>query len=115
VTNGDTDPGEVGLGAYFAHAANAPRVGSAKPDPVIFHTVLEALGAVAGDAVHVGDSPHHDVAGAHRAGMHAVLLDRHHTTHPERLAGEERPDAVINTLEELPELLSAWDAATART
>jgi putative hydrolase of the HAD superfamily len=51
-------------------------VGAAKPDPVPFRAALAALGTPAAGAVHVGDSPDADVAGARAAGLRAVLLDR---------------------------------------
>jgi putative hydrolase of the HAD superfamily len=60
-------------------------VGVAKPDPAIFRTALERLGAKAGDAVHVGDSVEHDVAGARAAGLEAVFVARN---------GAQAPDGV---------------------
>ncbi len=50
--------------------------GVAKPDPAIFALALERLGAPAAGAVHVGDDPELDVAGARAAGIDAVLLSR---------------------------------------
>ena len=46
--------------------------GAAKPDPAIFHAALARLDCPAGSAVHVGDDPVEDVAGARAAGLHAV-------------------------------------------
>ncbi len=60
-------------------------LGVAKPDPAIFAAALERLGAAAGDALHVGDSVEHDVAGARAAGIDAVLVARD---------GAEVPDGV---------------------
>jgi putative hydrolase of the HAD superfamily len=60
-------------------------VGVAKPDPAIFRTALERLGAKASDAVHVGDSVEHDVAGARAAGLEAVFVARN---------GAQAPDGV---------------------
>ena len=51
-------------------------LGAAKPDPAIFRAALERLGAAAEDAVHVGDSVEHDVAGARAAGLEAILVAR---------------------------------------
>jgi putative hydrolase of the HAD superfamily len=50
--------------------------GSRKPDPVIFSQALEIAGCSAGEALHVGDTPEEDVAGAAAAGIRALLLDR---------------------------------------
>ena len=51
-------------------------LGAAKPDPAIFRAALERLGAAADDAIHVGDSVVHDVAGARAAGLEAILVAR---------------------------------------
>jgi putative hydrolase of the HAD superfamily len=51
-------------------------LGAAKPDPAIFRAALERLGAHAAEAIHVGDSVEHDVAGARAAGLEAVLVAR---------------------------------------
>jgi putative hydrolase of the HAD superfamily len=50
--------------------------GAAKPDPAIFRAALDRLGATASDAIHVGDSVEHDVAGARAAGVEAVFVAR---------------------------------------
>jgi putative hydrolase of the HAD superfamily len=51
-------------------------LGVAKPDPAIFRAALRRLGAAAHQALHVGDSVEHDVAGARAAGLEAVLVAR---------------------------------------
>jgi putative hydrolase of the HAD superfamily len=58
-------------------------LGVAKPDPAIFRAALERLGASARDAIHVGDSVEHDVAGARAAGLEAVLVTRNGATAPD--------------------------------
>ena len=51
-------------------------VGCAKPDPRIFEIALERLGGIApARAVHVGDTPAADAAGALAAGITPVLID----------------------------------------
>ena len=50
--------------------------GKTKPDPTIFHAVLERLGVEPGEAAMIGDSLEDDVAGARALGMRAFLLDR---------------------------------------
>ena len=47
-----------------------------KPDPRAFAAVLERLGAVAAEAIMIGDSREADYDGARSFGMHAVHLDR---------------------------------------
>jgi putative hydrolase of the HAD superfamily len=75
--------------------------GYMKPHRSIFDAALERAGVTAAESMMVGDSLKHDVEGALKAGMRAVLLRR---------SGEVPPDlpaslAVIRTLYELPELL----------
>jgi putative hydrolase of the HAD superfamily len=60
-------------------------LGVAKPDPAIFRAALERLGAQPSEAIHVGDSIEHDVAGARAAGLEAVLVARN---------GAQAPDGV---------------------
>jgi putative hydrolase of the HAD superfamily len=69
--------------------------GVAKPDPAIFRTALERLGADATAALHVGDSVEHDVAGARAAGLEAVLVAR----------DGARAPAGVRTIASLDELL----------
>jgi FMN phosphatase YigB (HAD superfamily) len=66
---------------------SSAEAGAAKPDPRIFERALALLGDSDGDgagdwdggaerAIHAGDSVEHDVAGAHAAGLRAVLVVR---------------------------------------
>jgi HAD superfamily hydrolase (TIGR01509 family) len=73
-------------------------VGFDKPAPELFEAALELAGCDASEAVHVGDSPSEDVAGAAAVGVRPVLLRRD---------GTQRGDATttIASLAELPGLL----------
>jgi HAD superfamily hydrolase (TIGR01549 family) len=92
---------ELGLAPYFevVVASHDQRVRSAKPDAAIFEYALNAVGASAKEAVHVGDSFEADIMGAHSAGIRAILLDRDG-------AQTERWGETIRTLHALPDLLS---------
>lgn len=57
--------------------------GARKPSPEIFERALSVAGCGPAEAVHVGDSPDEDVAGARAAGVAPVLIDR---------GGEPTPD-----------------------
>jgi putative hydrolase of the HAD superfamily len=50
--------------------------GARKPDPVIFERALAITGCSPEQAVHVGDTPEEDVAGAQAAGLRALLIRR---------------------------------------
>jgi putative hydrolase of the HAD superfamily len=66
----------VGLGDHLDAVLTSAEVGVAKPQPAIFAAALARVGVTAADAVHVGDSAEQDVAGAHAAGVRAILLRR---------------------------------------
>ncbi len=87
----------VGL---FAVALSSFEHGYMKPHPSIFEAALKATGVAAAEAVMVGDSYAHDVEGALRAGMRAVLVARSGVPDPHP---PEVP--VITTLRDLPPLL----------
>jgi putative hydrolase of the HAD superfamily len=70
-----------GKGAEVAAILDSTVVGVAKPDPRIFELALQALDVPPDRAIHVGDTPGADVAGARAAGVHPVLVDPH-SFHP---------------------------------
>jgi HAD superfamily hydrolase (TIGR01509 family) len=93
-----------GLARYVSAAAFSSEVGVRKPHPAIFRTVLDELAVGPSEAVFVGDRLADDVAGASDLGMRTVLTHEFRREEP----GEIRPDAVIDTLAQLPELLEGW-------
>ena len=58
-----------GLRESFDVVVISAELGARKPDPAPFHAALTELGVAPERAVHVGDHPPHDEAGAHAAGM----------------------------------------------
>jgi putative hydrolase of the HAD superfamily len=66
----------TGLLDLVDHVVSSAVVGAAKPDPAPFRRALELAGVEPGAALHVGDSPDNDLAGARAAGVRAVLVDR---------------------------------------
>jgi putative hydrolase of the HAD superfamily len=67
---------ELGLGRWLDAVVWSSDVGVAKPAPAIFLEAVRRLGVAPAEAVHVGDDPDADVAGAKRAGMRVIHLDR---------------------------------------
>lgn len=65
----------VGLGDAFDAVVASALAGARKPDPAIFAAALEAAGAPASAAIHVGDSDD-DVEGARAAGIDVLRIDR---------------------------------------
>ncbi|MEU3777766.1 HAD family hydrolase [Streptomyces sp. NPDC032472] len=104
-TNGPSDGqrakiSALGLAPCVDHVFVSEELGAAKPSPAAFGAVLRALGRTARQSVMVGDSPATDIAGAHAAGVRAVLLDR---------TGRQSDPGVetIATLAQLPRLLAS--------
>ncbi|WP_374439469.1 HAD family hydrolase [Pseudomonas panipatensis] len=102
LTNGNADVRRLGLADYFQFALCAEELGIGKPDPRPFREALKRARVDAAQAVHIGDHPSDDIAGARRAGMHAIWFN------PARKLweGEEAPSAVIHSLAELPGVLA---------
>jgi putative hydrolase of the HAD superfamily len=71
------DLGAAGFDGMLETVVDSHVVGIEKPEPKIFEIALERLGSRAETTVFVGDVPSVDVAGARRAGIFPVLLDRH--------------------------------------
>jgi putative hydrolase of the HAD superfamily len=104
---------QLGLSSYLDGVLTSAGAGARKPDPVIFDRALGLADATASEAVHVGDSPSEDVAGARAAGIGAILIDRgcvqSPTGHPPTPLGGVR---TIVTLQELPALLGGGPTGT---
>ncbi len=64
------------IASYFDPVVISGAVGYEKPDREIFELALSRAGVVPRDAIHIGDNPEADVAGARAAGITPVLLDR---------------------------------------
>ena len=86
---------QTGLAPLLDGAVSSAAIGVAKPSPAVFEHALSLAGAQAADAVHVGDSPSEDVAGARAAGITPVLIDR---------AGDGERVAGVRTIRSLHEL-----------
>lgn len=89
VTNGSRVAQRAKIALLGAEGSGANRFGAivvsgehgvAKPDAEIFRIALRELGVAPELAVHVGDNPVNDVAGAKAVGIRAILLDRSHST-----------------------------------
>jgi putative hydrolase of the HAD superfamily len=67
---------ETGLAPLLDGVLTSAEVGSGKPAPAIFARALALAGVAADEALHVGDSVEHDVAGARAAGIEPLLVVR---------------------------------------
>lgn len=101
-SNGNADLAKIGLAHFFERTVAARHVGVLKPDPAIFHKVIEGTDLQAPDVVYVGDDPQLDVEGARGAGMQAIWIDRQGVQWPAEIAP---PAHTISSLAELVRLL----------
>jgi putative hydrolase of the HAD superfamily len=67
---------ELGLDGFFRTVVTSADAGTEKPDPAIFHQVVERLGVLPEAALHVGDDRLRDLEGARAAGLEAFHLVR---------------------------------------
>lgn len=86
-----------GLAPLLDGVVTSAELGVAKPDPAIFARGLELAGVAAADALHVGDDPVADVAGARAAGIDVRLVLRDGAAAPPGVTA-------IRSLAELPGL-----------
>ncbi|MFH1687248.1 MAG: HAD-IA family hydrolase [bacterium] len=88
------------LGAW----SGGDEVANVKPAPDIFHLTLDRLGIVASEAVVVGDTIN-DVQAAQAVPMKVVAVRSPYGSHDDLRAS--RPDYVLNSVAELPELMKS--------
>jgi 2-haloalkanoic acid dehalogenase type II len=98
LSNGNADLQRCGIADLFAGHVSASAAGAAKPDARIYAALLKMAGVEAHQVLHIGDDPWADVAGATRAGMQAVWLNRDAREWPKELAA---PPRTISTLAEI--------------
>lgn len=85
------------IGGWFRHVIISGDVGRGKPDPAIFAAALAAFGAAPDESCMVGNSLDTDIAGALRAGIGGIWLNRDGTPAPEGIV----PHAVISSLRDV--------------
>lgn len=84
------------LERFFDAVHVSAHVGVEKPDPIIFHTALNAHAVEAQQAYHVGDRLETDVEGAAAVGINVALIDRKaKIQHPARI---ERLDQLLGLI-----------------
>jgi putative hydrolase of the HAD superfamily len=98
----------AGLGGLLDGVISSAAAGARKPDPAIFRAALELAGCEPDEALHVGDTPEEDIAGAQAAGIPALLLDRAGTNKAaQQRRGSATPHIDIASLAEIEEHLRA--------
>lgn len=99
------------LRPYFDPILVSAAVGLRKPNPALFHMLLQAWQIEAREAVMVGDTLAADILGAQNAGLHQIWLTAEADTPANRAhAGAILPEATAQSLYELPELIAQLGA-----
>lgn len=99
------DLARFGLLDYFDALLFSADAGQWKPNAAPFLTLLDELGVEPETAVYVGDDPANDVVGGQNAGMRTIYIKANSRfTTPNGV----KPDAQINRLPELIEILRNW-------
>ncbi|WP_107773970.1 TIGR01458 family HAD-type hydrolase [Nocardioides sediminis] len=83
------------------YAAGRTAIVVGKPDPAFYASAVEALHVPADEVVMIGDDIHTDIEGARRAGLTGVLV-RTGKYQASDLTGGVRPDAVLDSVADLP-------------
>jgi putative hydrolase of the HAD superfamily len=101
MTNGNADVHHIGIGHYFDFVITSAEIGQPKPHPDIYQAAIELSGVPAEQLLHVGDDPVRDIQGASALGIRTVWINMKNEPWP----GGEKPDAMIQNISELPNLL----------
>lgn len=67
---------QMGIHRYFSFFVVSALAGVEKPDPRIFELMVHSANRPRSEIIYIGDSLFHDVEGAARAGIAAILVDR---------------------------------------
>ena len=94
----------AGLADAIDAFVSSHSTGWEKPHPAIYRRALELAKVEPGDACMIGDDPECDIRGAQALGLRAIWR----RTARHRLPADVRPDAILDRMEQLPELVRAW-------
>jgi putative hydrolase of the HAD superfamily len=91
---------------FFDEILSSAALGIRKPNPRIFDTMLSKLKVKPTRAAMVGDTLGADILGAQNAGLFSIFLTRRAATPANRANLDTiQPDAMIDSLSDLPDLL----------
>ena len=109
ITNGPTDlqRGKIDvleIEHRFGCISIGGEVGAHKPDPKIFQHCMDALGVSPGECIYIGDRTEADVVGARNMGIVAIRIRK---SYPFPMDDEPAPDHFLDSVNELPALMTA--------
>ncbi|WP_025770321.1 HAD family hydrolase [Thioalkalivibrio sp. HK1] len=112
ITNGNADVRRVGIDHLLDFVITPVEAGAAKPDAAIFRCALDTVQVRAQEAVHVGDDPVCDIAGAAALGMKTIWMNPAGLPWPDGSGTKKHsptaPDAEIRTLSSIIERIERW-------
>lgn len=105
-----------GLDDVLDHWTSSEEAQSCKPHTEIYHYALSKAGLGPKDALFVGDSLQHDIAGASAVGLRSARIVEEGVTTPltSGLAVTAQPDYEISSLGELVDILESVNAGVER-
>lgn len=95
-----------GIRHYFDPIVLSSEYGRRKPDPAIFHYAARLANVPTGECAYIGDRIARDIVGARKAGYRLAVQIHHKYDHGEVDEGAT-PDAIINQMTELLDILKA--------
>jgi len=103
MTNGNADIHRTEIAHLFKYSITAEETGAAKPDKLMFSSLLQQSSLSPQQVLYVGDHPVQDIEGAHKVGIPNVWLNRQKLDWPHR---QITPDNTATDLYEILELLA---------
>jgi putative hydrolase of the HAD superfamily len=101
-----------GLEQYFEVVITSSGFGYRKPSPRIFWEATRQMGLPPAACAYVGDTISRDVVGARRAGYGlSIQIKSFLTSRSDRESDVEAPDAVVRTLDEVMDVVTAHNKA----
>jgi len=103
-------PGAGAMVAAISAASGVEPLVIGKPEPAMFHAILDATGVGPKEALVIGDNPDSDIRAAHRAGIPSLLVLTG-VTPPDAVAtlsGERAPDHVAADPAAAWDLVAGW-------
>jgi FMN phosphatase YigB (HAD superfamily) len=94
-----------GLSPYISVCCSSAEAGVAKPDPRLYQLALEQASCLPEHALMIGDRIDNDIIPAKRLGMKAVYVRQGFAKYQAVPAGSDAPDAIIDNIEEILDLL----------
>jgi len=102
-TAGGTRPGCGAIVSMLETATGVKAFSVGKPSPVMMHAARKELGLRSGETIMIGDTMETDIVGGVQLGYKTVLVLTGGTRHQDLAKYAYRPDAVVDSIAEVPQ------------